>query len=261
MNKYYVGIDLGSRTSKIALLNQNQKIVDFEILSSGINPNNTAKALFNTVQKRNNILEKQIITIFSTGYGRKTIKSAEKRVSEISCHAKGTTFFFPKAKTIIDIGGQDSKVILVNDKGKVIDFAMNDKCAAGTGRFLEVAANILGTSVDKLAEIAKQSKNDIKISSICVVFAESEIIGLINKDAKQADIIKAVHKSVAKKTKNLLSRLSWQPPIVFTGGVANNSSMRKELESILNNKIQSPKIPSFTGAVGAALKAFEKYEN
>lgn len=159
---------------------------------------------------------------------------------------------------MIDIGGQDSKIIVLAKDGKVLDFAMNDKCAAGTGRFLEVTANILEITVDDLGKTADESKEDIDINSTCVVFAESEIIGLIAAGKHPADIVSSVHRSIAKRIKNLMSQMSWQKPVIFTGGVAQNLGMKKSIARILNVKIGSPDNSLITGALGAALYAFDQ---
>ncbi|MCK4312897.1 MAG: 2-hydroxyglutaryl-CoA dehydratase [Candidatus Cloacimonetes bacterium] len=258
MKKYFIGIDLGSRMSKIVILDLN-KIIYSNVCDTGVNPKITSQNLFEKALKDTGIEKPEIEKIFSTGYGRNIVPFADKRITEISCHAKGVNYFFPEARTIIDIGGQDSKVILTDKKGKVIDFAMNDRCAAGTGRFLEVTANILELTVDELGKISSRSKQDIDINSTCVVFAESEIIGLISQGEKPEDIIKAVHFSIAKRTKNLIAQMHWQKPVVFTGGVAKNKGMKKAISDILRTEIRIPEDSFITGALGAAL--FAKEEN
>jgi predicted CoA-substrate-specific enzyme activase len=251
-----VGIDLGSRLSKIVIL-KNSEIIFNEITDTGVNPQKTATRLLENALKEMQIERSQIDKVFSTGYGRNIVPFADKRISEISCHAKGVNFFIPEVKTVIDIGGQDSKVILLGEKGRVVDFVMNDKCAAGTGRFLEVAANILEITVDDLQEISLHSKEDIDINSTCVVFAESEIIGLIAAGKQPGDIVRAIHRSIAKRIKNLISQMNWQSPIVFTGGVAQNEGMKIAISEVLNKEISAPENSFITGALGAALLASE----
>lgn len=170
-------------------------------------------------------------------------------------------FLFPDARTVIDIGGQDSKAILLDPKGKVYDFMMNDRCAAGTGRFLEVVANILELTVDEMSRISVCGNNDLEINSTCVVFAESEIVGLISQGKKPADIVDAVNRSVAKRILNLISQLHWKNPVIFTGGVAKNRGMQKAISSALNTEIIVPENPLITGALGAAIFAEEDLLN
>ena len=249
-----IGIDLGSRMAKIVLL-QNNDILYNEIRDTGVNPQKSANCLMENALTNCNLDRSQINRIFSTGYGRNIVPFADKRISEITCHAKGVHYFFPSTRTVIDIGGQDSKVILLSEKGKVVDFIMNDKCAAGTGRFLEVAANILEITVDHLHDVSEQCKEDIDINSTCVVFAESEIIGLIAAGKDPADIVKAIHRSIAKRTKNLMAQLHWQSPVVFTGGVAKNIGMQKAISGILGETLSVPENSFITGALGAAILA------
>ncbi len=256
MKEYSVGIDLGSRTSKIVLLFK-KEIIYFDVTDTGVNPQKTASRLFENMLSEKNISKENISMIYSTGYGRNIVPFADKVISEISCHARGVNFLFPNARTIIDIGGQDSKIILVDEKSKVSDFAMNDRCAAGTGKFLEVVATTLEVTVDELGELSARSKEEFDINSTCVVFAESEIIGMIAQGKTPADITRAVHHSIARRTKNLVSQLHWQEPVVFTGGVAMNKGVQKELSSVLKTEILIPENSLITGALGAALFALE----
>ena len=255
--KYFVGIDLGSRTSKIVILNEDGKIIYTHVQSSGVNPKKTAQELLENAKDALKITGENIKKIYSTGYGRNVVPFADKKVSEITCHAKGVNYFFPNAKSIIDIGGQDSKGIVINSQGRVLNFVMNDRCAAGTGRFLEVAATILELTVDDLGELSLKSEGKLSINSTCVVFAESEIIGLISQGISVEDIVNSVHRSIAKRTKSMISVLGYQPPMVFTGGVAKNVGMKKALEDFLGFELLVPKNSFITGAVGAAVIAKE----
>ncbi|HPR16911.1 MAG TPA: acyl-CoA dehydratase activase [Candidatus Cloacimonadota bacterium] len=251
-----LGIDLGSRLSKLVVLNE-REIVYTAITDTGVNPRQTAVKLLDNALQELKLEREQIDKIYSTGYGRNIVPFSDLRISEISCHAKGCHYFFPSAATVIDIGGQDSKVMLLDAKGKVVDFTMNDKCAAGTGRFLEVTANILESTVDELGELSARSKEDIDIDSTCVVFAESEIIGLIAAGNESAEIINAVHRSIACRIKNLIAPMNWQQPVVFTGGVAKNCGMQKSISAILEVALLIPQNSLITGALGAALFAYE----
>ncbi len=256
MKEYSVGIDLGSRTSKIVLLFK-KEIIYFDVTDTGVNPKVTSKKIYEQALKDSNLKKTNVGKIYSTGYGRNIVPFADKVISEISCHARGVNFLFPNARTIIDIGGQDSKVILIGKNGKVSDFAMNDRCAAGTGKFLEVVATTLETTVDELGELSARYKEEFDINSTCVVFAESEIIGMIAQGKTPADITRAVHHSIARRTKNMVSQLHWQKPVVFTGGVAMNMGMQMELSSVLNTELLIPENSLITGALGAALFALE----
>lgn len=251
-----VGIDLGSRMSKIVVLNDN-KIIYSNVTDTGVNPRKVAELLLNDALEETSIPRSDITNIFSTGYGRNIVPFSDKRISEISCHARGANYFFPDARTVIDIGGQDSKIIIVDEKGHVKDFIMNDRCAAGTGKFLEVTATTLETTIDELGNISKSSTKKIDINSTCVVFAESEIIGLIAEGFEKSNIINAVHRSIAKRTKNLASQLHWQKPIVFTGGVAKNNGMQIAISEIMGTEVIVPANSFITGALGAAIFAKE----
>jgi len=253
-----VGIDLGSRMSKIIILNED-KIIYSNVTDTGVNPKKVAEILLNDALIKTSLSKNEITHIYSTGYGRNIVPFSDKRISEISCHAKGANYFFPKARTIIDIGGQDSKIILVDEEGHVKDFVMNDRCAAGTGKFLEVTATTLETTIDELGNISQSSTKKIDINSTCVVFAESEIIGLIAEGYEKSNIINAVHRSIAKRTKNLASQLQWQKPIVFTGGVAKNSGMQLAISEIMGAEVIVPENSFITGALGAAIFAKENF--
>lgn len=252
---YGIGIDLGSRTTKIVFFEKESQTIKYKnVVATKVNPADSALELMEMGKKDLNITDDEINNVYTTGYGRKIVSFSDKYISEITAHAKGISYLYPNVRTILDIGGQDSKVISVSD-GKVNDFSMNDKCAAGTGRFLEKVAVLLGIQVKDFGEEALKADKKIDISSTCVVFAESEIIGYLAKAEKPANILESVHRSIARRTKNLLSRIPLKEPVVFTGGVANNKSMIKALEEILNITLTIPQDPSITGALGAALLA------
>ncbi len=252
--KITVGIDIGSRTSKIVFLGE-EGIIYHEIIDSGLYPKKSAQKLLDSGLAHLNIPREKITSIFATGYGRNVVDFADRKISEISCHAKGVHYYFPDAHTVIDIGGQDSKAILLGKEGRVTDFVMNDKCAAGTGRFLEVAATILGISVDELGPEALKSDSELVIDNTCVVFAESEIIGLISRNYHIPEIAHAVHHSIARRTRGMLSSIHWRKPIVFTGGVAKNIGMKTALENIMESDVFVPENSFITGALGAAIIA------
>ena len=248
----FAGIDVGSRTTKLVVLNEEHVIENF-LLPTGIEPKKTISTLFK-IAKYDFSESSRLV---ATGYGRHLAGSHFKTISEVSCHAKGIYFLNNDISTIIDIGGQDSKIIKLSKEGKVIDFVMNDKCAAGTGRFLEMTATIFQVELSQLGDISLQSNNVINIDSTCVVFAESEIISLISQEAQASDIVAAVHRSIANRTKTLMAQLDWNNPVAFTGGVARNKGMIKAIEQCLDTSLFLPSNPSITGALGAALYAKE----
>ncbi len=258
MSKLFIGIDVGSRTTKIACLNAAKKIIYTAVQDTGLYPGKIAETMYQQLLKKFQTSPEETAGIYATGYGRYLVKLADKTITEITCHARGVHYLFPESRTIIDIGGQDSKSILVNSQGKVTDFVMNDKCAAGTGRFLEVVSTRLGYEIADLSNLAESSSLNLKMNNTCVVFAESEIIGMLAQSIHPSAIASSVINSIAERTVNLLSRLKWSPEIIFTGGVAKNSFLQKKLTGILKNNIKVPENPFITGAIGAALLCLEE---
>nr|QEE16587.1 BadF/BadG/BcrA/BcrD ATPase family protein [Candidatus Prometheoarchaeum syntrophicum] len=259
---YTVGIDIGSLATKIVLLSEG-KIIAMIQNRSLHNFSAIGTQLFNQILEENNLTNGDIGNIYSTGYGRHSIPNLTSNiVTEISAHARGAQYFHPKVQSIIDIGGQDSKVIKINPKSlKVIDFQMNDKCAAGTGRFLEVMANALDIPIEDLGNLALESNSPVQISSTCTVFAESEVIGQFAQGAAKHDIAAGIHNSIAKRIASMAKRIQGVEPIVFCGGVALNPAVKIALENELKLKLIVPKYPQYTGAIGAALIAKEKFKN
>jgi predicted CoA-substrate-specific enzyme activase len=258
-----VGVDVGSLTTKAVVINSNKdKILGHYISPSGHQFERAGIDVFSKVLEIANLDKKDVDYVLSTGYGRYSLDFVDDKVTEITAHAKGVGFFFPNVRTIIDIGGQDSKAIRVQ-KGIVKDFMMNDKCAAGTGRFIEVMANALSVeTLTEMGELSLQSKNPAKISSMCTVFAESEVISLFaEKKYAKIDIIAGIHASIAKRVGGLVRRLGkLEEEVAFVGGVAKNLGVKKALEKELDVDIVSPEgdFPQLTGALGAAIIANEK---
>jgi predicted CoA-substrate-specific enzyme activase len=249
-----VGIDIGSLVTKVVLLDDS-KMIDFRINRSTYNFKKIGHDLFDDLLEKNN-LKRSDVYIMSTGYGRNSIDIADDRITEITAHAKGVQFYFPEAHSVIDIGGQDSKAIVISKKtGKVIDFQMNDKCAAGTGRFLEVMAHALEVPIEEIGTLALQSNKPAAISSTCTVFAESEVISLFARGASKIDIASGIHKSIARRVAGMAKRIGVAPLLVFCGGVAKNIAVEKYLEIELGFEIVRPEYPQLTGAIGAALIA------
>jgi len=257
---YVAGIDIGSTTSKAVIMNEEEKILAQVIQKSGYDPEAAAEAVFDAACKEAGITRTDIVYCVSTGYGREMVKFANSQVTEITCHAKGAHTIFPDARGVIDIGGQDSKAIVLDQNGAVSEFAMNDKCAAGTGRFLDVMAGIMGISAEEMGHKSLLSKEELPISSICTVFAESEVISLISKKKNPYDIMAGVHASVARRVCTLVDRVKMPRPIMMSGGVGKNVGVIAAFEKILNTKLLVPDDPQIIGAVGAAAIALNKYK-
>ncbi len=248
--------DIGSLTVKIVLINQHKDILGETVARAGYNGREVANRLIEQLLTEIKLSPSEICTTVATGYGRVTFPS-DREVSEITCQAKGISFLFPSARTIIDIGGQDSKVIKLLSNGKVADFAMNDKCAAGTGRFLEVMASALEVEMSGIGDLVEAAKNPTKISSFCTVFAESEVISQVASGTSKSDILAGVCDSVASRVASMIRRTGLEPDIVFTGGVAHNHGVVNSLAKQLGCPLLVFKEPSITAALGAALLAFE----
>ena len=254
---FTLGIDSGSTSTNAVILDKNKKLVSFISVKTGARCIDSANSALIKVLKKANLTKDNINTIVATGYGRDSIDFADKKVTEISCHAKGAHFLNKKIKTIIDVGGQDSKAIRIDNTGKVINFAMNDKCAAGTGKFLEVSAKTLETPINEFGKLALKSKEDLTITSMCSVFAESEVISLIAQNKNKEDIIKGLCKAISSRIVALTSRVNPEKEFMMTGGVARNIGVTKELSKKFNTKFFIPKHPELVGALGAALFGFE----
>ncbi len=255
----FAGIDAGSHAIKVVIIENNPyHIIASGIIDQGVKQEELAEKIYHDVLEKNKISGKEIKKIISTGYGRNIINFSDLSITEITCHARGVFQLIPQTRTIIDIGGQDSKLILINNKGHVEDFMMNDRCAAGTGRFLEIIAERLNTNINEIGALASKSKKPKTISSMCVVFAETEIIGLLASGTNVEDIIAGVLKSISSRIVSMGGRLI-KNPIVFTGGVALLPGMKESLETALKSEILIPQIPQMTGALGAALLASEKF--
>lgn len=243
-----IGIDLGSRTIKIAAI-EDGKLVDQQLAESGFDPHGQSVAMIEKYTPRK---------IVATGYGRHLAQEhfAQEVITEIKAHAIGARHFFPECRTVIDIGGQDSKVISLDERGRVVNFQMNDKCAAGTGRFLEIMAASLGFRLDQFGPAALSSMADVSINSMCTVFAESEVISMKNRGIPAADIARAVHLSVVDRLVGMLNRVGFGDEIVFSGGVARNPCIIQMLQERLPGiSIVTSPAPDIVGAIGAALHA------
>ena len=258
---YVLGIDSGSTSTNAVILDGKRKIVASDVVRTGAKSSESARRALENVLRKAGIDKEELSLIVSTGYGRVSIDFADKNVTEISCHGKGAHYLNPDVRTIIDIGGQDSKAIRLNDKGEVIDFVMNDKCAAGTGRFLEMMARTLEIDIKDMGPISLNWKEDIKISSMCSVFAESEVISLIAENKEKPDIIHALNNSIAGKTNALLGRVGRESKFMMSGGVAQNIGVVKALEEKIGEELFIPEEPEIVGAIGAAIYGLESINN
>ncbi|MGI5978299.1 MAG: acyl-CoA dehydratase activase [Oscillospiraceae bacterium] len=256
--RYVLGVDSGSTSTNAVILNEKRELVASAVLRTGAKAGDSAQKILEAVLKKAKLKKEDVSLIVSTGYGRVSIPYADRNITEITCHARGARYFDPRVRTILDIGGQDSKAIHLDENGEVADFAMNDKCAAGTGRFLEAMARTLEVSIDELGPISLKSKHTVEISSMCTVFAESEVISLIAQNCEKADIAAGVHRAIAGKSAALLSRVSPEPPYMMTGGVAKNPGVVKALEEKLGEKLLVCPEPEIVGACGAALLGLEE---
>ena len=255
---YVMGIDSGSTSTNAVIMDQDRKIKAFSVVRTGAKSGVSAERALNDVLEKAGLTREDISWIVSTGYGRVSIEFADENVTEISCHGKGAHYFNPKIRTILDIGGQDSKAIRLNENGEVKDFVMNDKCAAGTGRFLEMIARTLEVSLDELGAIALTSQEKIEITSMCSVFAESEVISLIANNKEKADIADGVCHAIANKASGLLRRVGMEPEFMMTGGVAKNPGVVRAVEEKIGSKLYICEEPEIVGAAGAAVYALEK---
>lgn len=251
---YYAGIDIGSLSTD-AMVIKDDHICGFGVVPTLADGEAAAVKALNIALEMCGIDRNSIESITATGYGRSSLSFADRTVTEITCHAIGARKLFPDASCVIDVGGQDSKVIRLSADGKVEDFLMNDKCAAGTGRFLEVMAKALDTHVTDLASLEKNDTGDIRITSTCTVFAESEVVALVASGTPRECIIGGLHRSVADRIAGMVARLNARPPFIMTGGVAKNSGIVKALEKRLASVVVVPEEPQIVGALGAALLA------
>lgn len=261
MSIYTLGIDVGSTASKCVILKDGKEIVAKSLVDVGAGTSGPARAIA-AVLENAGMTKEDMDYILATGYGRKTLEEqglADKEMSELSCHAKGASFLFPNVRTVIDIGGQDAKVLEINN-GAMVNFQMNDKCAAGTGRFLDVMARVLEVKVSDLGMLGALSTKYVGISSTCTVFAESEVISQLANDTDKCDIINGIHKSVANRVVGLAHRVGVQDQVVMTGGVAQNRGIVDALQEQLGHTVHTSPLTQYTGALGAALFAWQTYQ-
>ena len=256
MSIYTLGIDVGSTASKCIILKDGKEIVGKSLIDVGAGTSGPDRAINDVLADAKMQREDMNFTL-ATGYGRNSLEGiADKQMSELSCHARGASFLFPNVHTVIDIGGQDVKVLHI-ENGNMVNFQMNDKCAAGTGRFLDVMSNVLEVKVQDLGKLGELAKKRISISSTCTVFAESEVISQLAQGTDKCDIIDGIHRAIASRVVGLVHRVGVSPQVVMTGGVAQNIGVVKALSDGLHTEIAVSPLTQYVGALGAALFAYK----
>jgi predicted CoA-substrate-specific enzyme activase len=250
------GIDIGSITTETVIL-QDDRILASSILPTGAKSRVAAERSLDAALTQAGLKREDISAVVTTGYGRASFSSSDKMITEITCHARGAFFVRRETRTVIDIGGQDSKVIRLDEQGRNVDFQMNDKCAAGTGRFLEVMAHALEVKLEELGKLSRSAPRTIHISSMCTVFAESEVVSLIAENQPKEVIIRGLHDAIADRILGMVRRVGVEEGVTLTGGVAKNQGVVKALEERLGVKLFVPPEPQIIGALGAALLARE----
>jgi predicted CoA-substrate-specific enzyme activase len=252
---YVSGIDVGALSTEAVIIDSGATLSGYSIVETGANSTEAAEEAFEKALLAAGIRRNAVANTVATGYGRISVPFAKKRITEISCHAIGAQHLFPDTGTVIDIGGQDSKVIRIDDSGKVLDFTMNDKCAAGTGRFLEVMAAKLHVPLDKMSELSLHAETEAQISSVCTVFAESEVVSLVAKNRPKDEIIRGLHRAIVNRVWTMTIALGVSGEVTMTGGVAKSRGVVALMEEKLGKPIHVYSEPQIVGALGAALFA------
>ncbi len=255
---YAAGVDVGSTQTKAAIVNEERELVATALIDTGSNVVAAAENVFEKALQSSGISNTEVEYVIGTGYGRYRVTFGNDQVTEISCHGRGAVHMFPKTRTVVDMGGQDTKAIKVGETGEIEDFCMNDKCAAGTGRFLGAAAAALELTLDELGPTALRYTKPVKISTTCTVFAESEVLSWLGKGKKVEDILWGVHESIATRSAGLMRRVGIKDEITFTGGVTRNTAMVQALEERLGKKLNISDDSHYMGALGAALFAMDR---
>jgi predicted CoA-substrate-specific enzyme activase len=255
---YFAGIDIGSTMTKVVLMDKSDNLLSSIKGPTGPEHRQLANEVMRQALEQASLQIDDISYIVATGYGRLNVPFADRQITELSCHAQGVSSLFPNVRTAIDIGGQDAKCMKI-DNGRLINFVMNDKCAAGTGRFLEVTATALGIKLEDMGDISLKATKKIQISSLCTIFAQQEVVALISRGEKLENILAGLHDALASRIAALARRLGIEPDLVLTGGVAKNTGMVRAMKESLGCEIFIPVEPLLTGALGAAILAKEIY--
>ena len=254
----FLGIDIGSSSTKAAIIDQQKNLLAVSVQNLGTGTN-AYETVVSDVLEKAGVQASDICLTVATGYGRINYKDADKQITEITCHAKGVNFLTTDAKTIVDIGGQDAKVIKLDATGRVENFVMNEKCAAGTGRFLEVMARVLGCKLDDLSDLADKATKEVSINNTCTVFAESEVISRLAGGEEVSNVARGAHVAIAKRVVGMCNRVGYEPKVVMTGGVALNPNMVDALSKEMGCDIEVVPHCQAAGAIGAAAFAYELY--
>lgn len=254
---YVAGIDIGSTQAKGVILDEQGRLQGSAIIDMETNMGTAAEIVFQRALESAHLQASEVAFTVATGYGRYRVTFGDLQVTEISCHARGALADFPETRTVLDIGGQDTKAIRIGDAGEVIDFAMNDKCAAGTGRFLGAASFALEMPLSELGPLALKSRQPVRITTTCTVFAETEIIGHLAKGYLPEDVLMGMHHSIATRCASLVRRVGLAPQVTFTGGVSRNQAMVLLLQEVLGVPLNVSTRAQFMGAIGAALYALD----
>lgn len=254
---YAAGVDVGSTQTKAVIIDERRRIVGRALIDTGANVVKAAQQAYDLAIRESELREEEVEYVVGTGYGRYKVTFGNDQVTEISCHGRGAVHMFPKTRTVVDMGGQDTKAIRVNAAGEIVDFCMNDKCAAGTGRFLGAASAALDIPLSELGPTALRFTRPVRISTTCTVFAESEVLGWLGKGKKIEDILWGVHQSIAVRSAGLLRRVGVEEEVTFTGGVTRNVAMVRSLEEKLEMRLNVSEDSHFMGSLGAALFALD----
>ncbi len=249
---YFTGVDIGSTMTKVMIMAEDERICSQVIGPTGAEHRRLANKVMEEALQQANLSFDEISYVVATGYGRVNVPFADRQITELTCHAKGVSTLFPNVRTAIDIGGQDAKGMKIN-QGNLVDFAMNDKCAAGTGRFLEVISDALGIKVEDLGKISLKSTKKVEISSVCTIFAQQEVISHLSDGTPLEDIVAGLHNAIAGRVVRMVKRLKIDPDVVLTGGVAKNVGVVKAIRENLGCEVLVPEDPLLSGALGAAI--------
>ncbi|HVD00417.1 MAG TPA: acyl-CoA dehydratase activase [Candidatus Dormibacteraeota bacterium] len=252
------GVDVGSTQTKAVVMDGERRVLGRALIDTGGIVTAAAENAFALAVTDAGIDRREVAYVVGTGYGRYKVTFGDTQVTEISCHARGGQYLFPRTRTVLDIGGQDTKAIRIGSEGQVLDFCMNDKCAAGTGRFLGAAAMALDIPLGELGPLALVAKNPVKITTTCTVFAETEIINWLARGKKMEDVLMGVHQAIATRSISLLRRVGIESELTFTGGVTRNLAMVRILEEMLEMHLNVSEEAHYMGAIGASLFALDK---
>jgi (R)-2-hydroxyacyl-CoA dehydratese activating ATPase len=255
---YFAGVDIGSTMTKVVITGKNSDLCSAVKGPTGPEHRRLANEVMREALEKAGLQLDEVSFIVATGYGRFNVPFADRQITELSCHARGVSSLFPNVRTAIDIGGQDAKCMRISN-GRLMNFVMNDKCAAGTGRFLEVTAATLGIKLEDMGEISLRATKSVQMSNLCTIFAQQEVVTLLSRGEKLENIVAGLHNALASRVAALAQRLGVEPDLVLTGGGAKNTGMVRAMKEALGCELLVPEEPLLTGALGAAILACETY--